>query len=250
MRWLLAFAVTVLAWGQELAPGQAAILDKARETALNYAKSLPDFLCTQVVRRSEDRQGLNRWATVDTLSFKVSYNGHEDYQLLLKNGLKTGGSLESVGGAISQGEFGTRLQDIFDPLSKSEFGWKGWGNLRKVRVAVFTYHVDQQHSRNRISYGNLTSKAQVVVGFHGEISVDPETGDVLRVTLAAEMPKRFPITACSSWTEYDHRDVAEREYLVPVESETRMEEDRYKAVNQIRYRDYRKFSSEATITFK
>jgi hypothetical protein len=70
------------------------------------------------------------------------------------------------------------------------------------------------------------------------------------VTLTAEMPAGFPITSCSSWTEYDHRDVAGNTYLLPVQSETRLSAGHYRAINFISFRDYRKFQTDTTITFK
>jgi hypothetical protein len=90
-------------------------------------------------------------------------------------------------GAISGGEFGRRLADIFAPQSHAEFSWKGWSRVRKQRVAVFTYRVDQEHSLNRISHGEASAAKVITAGFHFEISVDPETGAALRVTLTAEL---------------------------------------------------------------
>jgi hypothetical protein len=251
MRFLAAMAIAAGAWAQGLAPDQAELLATARRAAVEYSKSLPDFLCTQIVRRSEDVTGANRWIGVDALTIKVSYSGHEHYELLLRNGRHAEGDLKSVGGAISAGEFGTRLLDIFARESAAEFGWKGWGRVRKQRAAVFTYRVDREHSRNQVTYGDRLQNARTIIAaFHGEISVDPESGATLRVTLVAEMPPDFAITACSSWTEYDYRNVAGRRFLVPVASESKMERDHYRAVNEIEFRDYRKFQTEATIVFK
>jgi hypothetical protein len=249
MRWVAMIGMAMAVWAQT--PEQTEILARARAAALEYSKSLPDFLCTEMVRRFEDPYGSNRWRPLDTLAIKISYSGHEQYQLVSRNGGPTPPDLESAGGAISSGEFGTRLVDIFDQESATEFAWKGWGRVRRQRVAVFTYRVDQPHSRNRITFGDPHSRVRAVVAaFHGEISVDPESGAALRITLTAEMPLGFPITACSSWTEYDYRDVAGRRFLLPVASESRMEEGRYLAMNQIAFRDYRKFQTETNITFK
>jgi hypothetical protein len=246
MRLLAGIVIAAAAWSQGSAGDHQDLLAKARTASLEYSRSLPDFLCTQIVHRSEDPMGANRWRPLDTLTVKVTWSGHEDYQLMTRNGRAVSGDLHSVGGPVSGGEFGRRLVDIFAPDSAAEFAWKGWGRVRKQRVAVFTYRVDPQHSRNRITFGATA----VVAGFHGEISVDPESGTALRVTLTAEMPRGFPITACSSWTEYDLRQVGGRTFVLPVASETRMEQGRYLAVNTIEFRDYRKFHTDATITFK
>jgi hypothetical protein len=252
MRWLLGFVFAVGVCAQGLTTDQTELLALARTVGLAYSKSLPDFLCTEIVRRTEDVQGSNRWVGLDALAIKVSYaSGREEYQLMQRNGHAARGGFETVGGVISAGEFGTRLLDIFAPESAAEFGWRGWGRVRRQRVAVFTYRVDRAHSRNRITEGRQEgNERSAIVGFHGEVSVDPDTGETLRVTLTADMPAGFPITACSSWTEYDYRDVAGRRYLLPVASVSKMERGRYHALNQIEFREYRKFQGEATITFK
>jgi hypothetical protein len=43
-----------------LKPEQAELLKGARQHALHYSASLPDFLCDQIVRRSEDARGDGR----------------------------------------------------------------------------------------------------------------------------------------------------------------------------------------------
>src|ERR1035438_10571396 len=66
---LLAFvAAGAPAMAQPLEPEQASLLEKAREAAIRYSESLPDFICTEVVRRTQDAQGNGRWRTLDTLT--------------------------------------------------------------------------------------------------------------------------------------------------------------------------------------
>ena len=90
---LLAASAPVMA--QQLEPEQASLLEQAREAALQYSASLPDFLCTEVVRRTH-AQGLPRSRDLetltvkDTLTVKLSYFGHrEDYKLIEIDGKRT-----------------------------------------------------------------------------------------------------------------------------------------------------------------
>ena len=131
-----------------LDPEQTQLLEQARHAALTYSSTLPDFICNQVVQRSEDLNGNNRWRPLDVLTIRLSYAGHkEDYKLVEVNGRPTVLDYENAGGAISTGEFGSRLLSVFVPQSQTEFHWKGWTHVRKHRVAVFTYHVDEAHSK-------------------------------------------------------------------------------------------------------
>ena len=46
-------------------------LEGAREYAGNYTKQLPNFICTEVIRRYEDPSGLDFWSSLDTLTARL-----------------------------------------------------------------------------------------------------------------------------------------------------------------------------------
>jgi hypothetical protein len=250
-----AFAILVLSATleaqQALDTSQLALLEEARQSALSYSKSLPDFVCTQIVRRSEDRYGSNYLRPIDTLTVNLTYFGHkEEYQLTEVNGRATRLDYQAVGGAVSIGEFGSLLNGIFAASSKTEFTGKGWARIRKRRAAVFGYRVAQENSnyvvRDATAPGGPTS---AISAYHGEVSVDPETRAVLRVTLSAEPPANFPITESTCWTEYEYRDVVGKRYLVPADSRAFLARNAWRAVNEIEFRDYRKFQASASIIY-
>jgi hypothetical protein len=245
-------AVLLTAAQARLTPDQEQLLAAARVYALHYSASLPDFLCTQIVHRSEDRMDNGRWRDLDTLNIKLSYSGHkEDYKLMEVNGKPTLLDYRNVGGAVSTGEFGSRLYAIFAPQSGTEFAWKGWSHVRRRRVAVFTYRISLEKSTYGLQFGPVpVGPNAMVIGYHGEVSIDPVSNTVLRQTLEGDIPMKFPITACSSWVEYDYRDVAGSSYLVPVAAQTTLASGRYRASNRIEFQEYRKFGTETTITFK
>src|ERR1035441_3199208 len=103
---------------------QAAIIEEVREYALNYSKSLPNFLSTQVVRRYQAtapgsrymRSSEPSWVQVDLLTLRLSYfDQKEEYKLIMHNNTPTTQDYKNVGGATSTGEFGSLLRDIFEP---------------------------------------------------------------------------------------------------------------------------------------
>jgi hypothetical protein len=250
---LLAVLAAALPLGaQELDEEQAALIEQTRETALEYSTSLPDFLCTEIVQRSQDPRGDGRWRALDKLTVKLSSSGHkEDYKLMQINGKDTLLDFMYVGGALSTGEFGTRLYAVFDPRSHAEFRWKGWGTIRKRRVARFAYRIAQEHTNFQIQYGSVpTGPNSIVVPYHGEVFVDEETHMVLRLTQQAEIPSTFPITANESWVEYEYANVGGREFLLPTHAYAKTRSGRFVAENNMEFRDYRKFQTEATITFE
>jgi hypothetical protein len=234
-----------------LSAEQAALLTEARHAALVYSTSLPDFICTQVVHRTEDTRGDGRRKALDTLTVKLSYFDHkEDYKLMMINGKATLLEYMYVGGAVSTGEFGSRLLSVFHPRSAAEFHWKGAAHIGKRKVEVLTYRVPEATSAFKVQFGKLdTGPYAIIVGYHGEVSVDEESHMILRLTQHADIPAGFPITANNSEIDYDYAPVGGKPYLLPVRAHVVTRSGNYKADNEVEFKDYRKFNTEATISF-
>ena len=234
-----------------LAPPQAALLAEARLAALRYSESLPDFICTQIVHRTEDPRGDGRWRTLDRLTIKLTYfERKEDYKLMLINGKATLIEYLYLVGALSTGEFGSRLLSIFQPRSAAEFQWKGSARLRKRKVAIFAYRVLKENSSFKLQFGGADfGPNAITVAYHGDVSVDEESHMILRLNQHAEIPAGFPISSNSSEIDYDYAPVGGKPYLLPVKAHVVTQSGKYKADNDVEFRDYRKFTTEATISF-
>ncbi len=231
---------------------QYAILNEAREMAINYTKSLPNFVCLQTTRRYTDRHfkaGQDPlWSLGDTLKAKVGYfNGKEDYQLLgINDDSVVNKNYNSVGGSISTGEFGSMLKEIFDPNTHTEFHWLRWGTLNGKRYHVYQYKVEQENSRWSVDYQHTD---QVTPAYTGLAYLDVQSHLVMRITLDALMPPNFPIQDVHSLLDYGYADIAGQPALVPVRSEVKMRHDLVATKNEIDFRGYRKYSADTTIRF-
>lgn len=233
---------------------QGKVIEQAREYAMNYTKSLPDFLCTQVTRRYVDPHGAQFWGLEDTLTAHVSYVEHkEEYKLMSRNGqMATNSSIWSVGGANSAGEFGSMMAEIFDPKTEASFRWERWATLRGRRAYVYAYQVAQPRSKWHVAYGRDSaggSKAETVPGYHGLVFVDRDLLAVLRITLVAELPPDFPMQQVEDTLDYDLATISGHEYLLPLRAVVLMREGTHHSKNEVEFRLYRKFSAEATLTF-
>jgi hypothetical protein len=247
---ILLFAATL--HGQRPTDDEAsALIEKARTGAMSYTNSLPDFLCTQMVRRYQDPRGDNRWERLDVLTVKLAFSErHEDYKLMAIDGKQTKLDFMETNGPTSKGEFGSLLWCLFYPKMEAEFRWKGWTMVRKQRAALYSYKVDQEHTQFHVSFGRTRdSSNDVLAPYYGEVTVDPESGAVLRITQHAVLPVGFPIRESSATVEYDYADVGGHRYLLPLHAEINMASGRYKSRNLVEFKDYRKFGSEATISF-
>jgi hypothetical protein len=134
MRRAFVTAVAMLVWcppGWAQRPSDAvasALIEKGRAKALDYARSLPDFVCTEAIRRyaGSMAEGLGGHP-IDTLTIQLRYFQHqEDHKLTLVDGKPARQTFETLQGAIGSGDsarlsapFSMRLTNQF-PLAELE----------------------------------------------------------------------------------------------------------------------------------
>ncbi len=229
------------------------VLLEAGKNALNYSVSMPDFICTQTVRRYESWIGRPGWDLKDTLVLKLSYfDKSEEYQLATVNGHATRLSYEDLRGAVTQGEFASMLAGLFDPSSKTEFFWDHWTTLRQRPAQVFRFQIKKENSRYRMDFGmeGLTHQS-AVAGQHGFLYVDREASRIVRIIAFADsLPADFPVTSASTVLDYDFVDISGQKFLLPLHADARMATIQLRTRNVMNFTAYRKFAGESTITFQ
>ena len=227
---------------------QQKLMEALREYALNYDKTLPDFLCTQVTRRFYDPSGLEYWVSADTITAKLSYFQHkEEKKVLFVNNQYKDIDWEKLGGASSTGEFGDMLREIFERDTQATFQWERWGTLRGKRNHVIRYNVQQANSKWAIVYEKSMT---IRPAYMGLIFADAGTGLITRVTLEAlDLPASFPVQVAKNQLDYDYAEISGSTYLLPLRAEVRMREGRLLIRNDIEFRNYRKFGADTSITF-
>ena len=248
--------IGLLAWSAPAWPqappetDAATILETGRKAALEYVRSLPDFVCTEVIERYAAVNGRN-WLLKDTLTVQLGYFEHKDsHKLTLIDGRSTNRTFESVGGSIGWGEFGGILHSIFDPSSAASFRWERWRNVRRRRAAVFSYAVQQRHSSYLFASGPPNNPRKAVVGYHGELEIDQETGAVFRLTYEADsIPKELRCDSAVTTVDYDFTDVGGKNYVLPASSETVMQGPNGWTRNRMAFRNYGRFTSDSVIIF-
>jgi hypothetical protein len=222
--------------------------------ALQYTASLPDFICTEVIRRYTAPLSAHEktaWKPDNTLTVELTYfENHEKYKPILLNGRQTSRSYESFGGQITRGDFGTELLSTFRPDAGTEFHWDRWSRLRKRLIQVYSYRVDSLHSHDGLSWGTGNNQKTINVGRHGFVYADNATHMVVRITGEADdiMPESPP-TAQSSILDYDFVSIEGRQFLVPVRAERQLKSRSRQFRNVEDFRNYRKFASSTTLSF-
>jgi len=239
-------------WEERAAPPyeeQEKIIEQVRDYAVNYSMTLPDFICLQVTRRyvadHYKRGTVGFWSPRDILVEKLTYfDQKEKYEVVSVKDRSLNGM--QSGGALSRGEFGTLLRQVFDPSSHAVFHWERWGTLdNKHWFHVYTYAVDQTHSHETISHNTQSAK----VAFHGEIFVQEGENIIWRVSSEPQPPAKFPMQGIQQVIHYRYVYLSGQPFLLPVTGWMIVRADGVVNKNEIDFCDYRKYSADASITF-
>ena len=227
-----------------------AIISQARKRALEYGKTLPNFICVEITDRSVDQSGNGSWKHRDSIAEMLTYRDNAESRTTLQlNGKRSALKRTDMNSTwpLSVGEFGAMLNLVFQPSSKTVFEWKGAATLGDGTgtLQILTYRVSRENATIVLSQGN----DQAGVGFHGLVYIDATTGGVRRVTLEADgVPHNFAIRAASMNVEYEYVAIGGRDYLLPVRSTVTLQRGRRKLeMNEITFRNYRRFSSRTKI---
>ncbi|HEY4085674.1 MAG TPA: hypothetical protein VGM43_07030 [Bryobacteraceae bacterium] len=251
------FVYALMAAEKPSSADAAALIEKGRQKSLAYARSLPDFVCTETISRYKlgaPGRAAPRdppdWVLVDKLAVNVSYfQQHETHELKLLNGKPTHRSFDSLS-VTSTGEFGGILKSIFDPASRTSFRWESWTNVRGRPAAAYSYNVKKIHSHYYVDSGEGENAHRATVGFHGTVKMDRETGEVLYLNhIADRIPSELQITGVVTEIDYDFSEVSGNRYLLPAHSQTNIDSNANSWKNESAFQDYRKFDVSSKMDF-
>jgi len=229
-----------------------ALIGDARQRALGYARSLPNFMCIEVTDRSVDAAGNGRWRRKDSISELLRYlNNAETRTTLEVNGKAstlTRTDLRGTSGTLSQGEFGGVLNAVFQASSKTEFQWKESASIGNETVQVLSYRVARANSSWGLEGDNNWKDHP---GFHGVLYIDAATKGVRRITLEADdLPRDFSIHKASMTVDYDYIAIGTHDYLMPIRASMSLTRGKRTAMlNDMEFRNYRRYGSGVKILY-
>src|SRR6266567_1982719 len=116
--------------------------------------------------------------------------------------------------------------------AQSALTWSHWERGADGLEAVFSYQVPAKKSHYRVQFCCVTDDTIVAAGtqpmnsrvfhelaaYHGEISVDPVTGAIHRVTVEAELAPGEPLTKASIMVEYGAVEIGGKSFICPLRS--------------------------------
>lgn len=125
------------------------------------------------------------------------------------------------------GEFGPILSVVLDDATDGRIAWSHWeqspvtiasGQSGPNLAAVFRYSVAQEQSHYvvGIPHGRLVD--QLHPAYHGEIAVNPNTGEILRITVDSDISPPNQVVKSAIAVEYGSISIGGTNYICPVKS--------------------------------
>jgi hypothetical protein len=213
---------------------QQALWKSVAEYGVSTLHRLPDFLAT---RETQIFNNLPYSFQPDYLlrsnrktSRVVTYrNGAEVTAPEAAGPVKKRAKEERFAGLESSGEFGTLLAIVLTDLQKGQLRWSHWEQTPQGTEAVLTYSIAKANAHFHVHIAccatgtaldrTLTQREyDDTPGYHGNIAVDPATGEVMRLTMVPEFDEDNFIHRAGIAIDYARVSIGEKNYMCPVKS--------------------------------
>jgi hypothetical protein len=231
-------------------------------------KSLPDFLATRTTRSFEDVPIVVEGSTTQSGMHPM---GTHVAEVAYRNGLefskdtladRAGPQKVSLPGLNSAGEFGPVLATVLSDSAEGKIAWRYWQKTSSGTVSVFHYDVPKVDSHYQIDICCAKDPdTKELISYHGKpaysgfISVNPVTGDVLRLTLEAEISEWDPPPRFGLLVTYGEVQISGKNLISPLRSAVTLRSSwvgqkqnwNDTHVNDVAFTNYRRFGSTARI---
>lgn len=123
-------------------------------------------------------------------------------------------------GLVTKGTFGPILLTVIGDGARSQMTFSRWEQGTDGPAAVFRVAVPKDKSHYQVTYRSpsQTQPAEQPTSYHGEVSIDPATGTILRVTVQADFEPGADMVRAGIVVEYGPVDIGAKNYICPVRS--------------------------------
>jgi hypothetical protein len=126
-------------------------------------------------------------------------------------------------GLITRGTFGPILSTVIVDAAHSQMHWSHWESGMAGHEAVFQFVVPEDKSHYAVAFRGLrgddeSDAIHQPAAYHGEITIDPATGTILRLTVASDREPSLPIVRGDVMVEYGPVEIGGKTYICPVRS--------------------------------
>ncbi len=190
---------------------------------------LPNFFATRDTTYFEDTPLLQK--AFDSIPYQpLHFVRASSATVLYRNGREEVDSgpgkktTAAPAGLTTWGVFGPILGTVLLDAARSKLAWSHWEKSSSGIEAVFSYVVPQETSHYEVNYcctptalsADRSVPFRKVSGYHGEITINPQDGTVVRLSVEANLTASDPITRADLLVEYGPVEIGGRTYICPV----------------------------------
>lgn len=209
------------------ASAQRQMLSQVAAYLTTTVRKLPDLFAHQATTRYQETpsyqegrsMGYEHLHVVDGWTTTVRYrNGSE----IVETGPPKRKPKE--GELITVGVFGPALAGVRDMVGNHVgLTWSRWENGDRGRIAVFHYAISLENSVRPVWLcclpdGDGKQAFNRYSGYQGEVSIDPESGAILRLTVHTDLQSTTPLAQSDIMIEYGPVDIGGKAYICPLKS--------------------------------
>lgn len=206
---------------------QRAIIAKSIDYAEATLHQLPNLYARRDTIRYEDVPAGLRNERTDTImpyqplhpvSRSIATVLYRDgKEIVQKQAAQQGASTPAATGMVTFGEFGPIFSVLYGDLPKGNLRWGYWEHGKIGLEAVFRFNVAKRDSHYLVRYCCIIGQIfQQFPAYHGEITIDPSKGTILRLTLIADMTADDPLANSELMVQYGSVEVGGKKYFCPV----------------------------------
>ena len=230
-------------------PSYTCVENVEREYYVPAASTLPrDCPVLQELRRHPTPDLALRWVMSDRLRLDVTLTGTREIFSLVGATRFEDTTIDHVvhDGPIGTGAFGGFLSVVFKQDVKN-FNFERNTEVDGRSLMEYSFQVPKEGS----SYKVKVPDSWVYTGYNGTVLVDPETGDLVRLTVkASELPAATKCCEISFILDLGRVKIGENEFLLPAQARQQyLLTDAEQTENRLTFAGCREYRGESTVTF-
>lgn len=200
---------------------QLHILSMATQYLATTMPRLPDFYATRITTHFENNPSQPitsvegepvRLRSAGTFTRIVTYRDGKEIPYENAGRVRE----ESPLVLTTSGEFGPILIVVVGDALQGKVKWLRWEQGAGGPVAVFSYAVPQPDSHFVVGVAVKSKSEGILPAYHGEITIDPESGAVLRLSQIADMTAPHDEIRAEIAVDYSPVTISGRRYICPI----------------------------------
>jgi len=226
--------------------GQDAVLEHARQLALERAANMPNFVAEEIATRYSGHAGSSKWKYEDTIDSEITVRG---IQITRQNFRRNGKPVRRFNGdGMPTTGFGAALKPLFDPQCPTTLELQNSEEVRGKSAQAYRFRSPANGCFGNL-YGNLGGYNAARTG---RVLIDAVAGEVLQFEEEATgFPKGFGFVQRNQVMTWDTVKIGDDSHWLPVAADFIWRgdgKDLYRT--SVEYKNHRHFEAASNVTFK